>query len=52
MKNWTPNEEEAKFLDTILSMSVDCKMGMGTVDRETYISNLRTMCNMLEKIVK
>lgn len=48
--NWQPNEEQRKYLNTIFSMTVDCLMGKGTVDRGTYTSNLKTMADLIDKI--
>lgn len=50
--NWKPNEEEIKYLDLVLSMTVDSKMETGVVNRETYISNLRFICDQMEEIPK
>ncbi len=48
--NWQPNKEQGKYLNTIASMTVDCLMGKGTVDRGTYTSNLKMMADLIDKI--
>lgn len=45
---WQPNNEENKYLKLIAGMSVDCMMGKGTDDKETYISNLKIAIESLE----
>jgi hypothetical protein len=50
--SWKPDDEQRQFLNTIASMTYDCLMGNGTVDVETYLSNLRIMCDMMEKETK
>jgi len=50
MPNWIPNKKEKQFLDTIAAMTIDCQMGKGTVNKETYTSNLRVMSDLLDDI--
>ncbi len=50
MPNWIPNKKEGQFLDTIAAMTIDCRMGKGTNNKETYTSNLRTMADLLDDI--
>ena len=38
---WKPSEEERKYIELIVSMSIDCLMNNGTVDVKTYILNLK-----------
>lgn len=46
---WTPTEEENKYLQTVASMTIDCIMGNGTENKETYVSNLRLFADAIEK---
>ncbi len=47
--SWKPIEEQIKIMKTISSMTIDCIMGSGTDNEETYLSNLRFMANLVEK---
>lgn len=49
-KMWKPNLKEEEFLKLIASMTLDCLMGKGTVDRNDYIANLRLICRELDKV--
>jgi hypothetical protein len=47
---WEPTENEKRYLQLIISMSVDCCMGRGTQDRRTYTDNLRVCANQIDEI--
>ena len=46
---WNPNKEQTKIMRTIAGMTIDCLMGKGTENEETYTSNLHFMANMVDK---
>lgn len=46
---WRPDDAQKKVLNIIMSMTTDCLLNRGTVDVETYVSNLKAYCGMLEK---
>lgn len=47
---WIPTNDEKRYLDLIASMTVDCLLGKGTVNRRTYTDNLRTCANQLDEL--
>ncbi len=47
MATWEPSVEEKKYLDLVMAVSVDCSLGRGTVDRETYLANLESVIKLL-----
>ncbi len=44
---WEPTSEEAKYLNLIMSMCLDCLMNKGTKDRKTFISNLKLIADRM-----
>lgn len=52
MKNWEPNNKERKYLVLVMSMTTDCILGRGTVDRETYVGNLERIAKQLGELPK
>ena len=48
-KSWVPDPKQRQVLNVIMSMTTDCLLNRGTDDVETFVSNLRTYCEMLEK---
>ena len=50
--NWKPNEEEAKYLNLILSMCVNCKLGNGVYKRETFVINLNMISDSISELPK
>ena len=50
--SWKPTDEEAKYLKLVVSMSTDCLLGKGTIDGDTYISNLLIIVTDLEGLIK
>jgi hypothetical protein len=50
MEAWIPTNEEMKYLQLIMSVCLDCALGKGTKDRETFISNLALITNQLGEI--
>ncbi len=50
--SWQPTEEEIEMMRTISGMTIDCIMGKGTDNKETFLSNLRIMADMIEKMGK
>jgi len=49
IKPWVPNEDQSKVLKIIMAMTTDSLMGCGVTNPETYTSNLKTYCAMIEK---
>jgi len=47
---WHPSTEERKYIELIVSMSVDCLMNKGTVDAMTYVANLKIAANSIQEI--
>lgn len=47
---WKPNRKQRDYLELVFAMSSDCMLEKGTVDVETYISNLRSVADILEKM--
>lgn len=47
--SWDPNGYQRHVLQTIMSMTMDSLLARGVVNVSTYISNIRTYADMLEK---
>ena len=48
--SWKPNYEEGKYLDLLMSMCEESRNGVGTDSRETFITNTKMMCDLMEKL--
>jgi len=48
--SWHPSEKENEYLRLVLSMTGDCILGNGTVDRHTYTSNLIRIATAIDKL--
>ena len=48
-KQWSPNDEERKYIELIMSMCVDCLSSRGTENRRTFISNLKDIAYYMER---
>lgn len=46
---WEPNGYQTQVLRTIMSMTTDSLLARGVDNAATYISNIRTYADMLEK---
>ena len=51
MELWTPNKTEKKHMELIVSMSIDCILGKGTDNLDTYLTNLRQIADILSESV-
>ncbi len=49
---WKPDEEEMKWVDGVLGMTVDSKLGRGVATGKTFVMNLRLFADGLELLLK
>ena len=47
--SWQPKEDQKKLMETLVVMTVDCLMGKGTSNEETYTGNLRTIARLIDE---
>jgi|GEM_PF-4341411 len=46
--SWKPSEKDQKFIELLVSMCADTLIGSGVVNKETFISNLKIICKLME----
>ena len=46
---WEPSDEQKKYLELVVVMSTDCILGKGTDTVDTYIGNLKSICDCIPK---
>jgi len=49
MTTWKPDAAEQIYLNTVLSMTIDCLQGKGTDKARTYVMNLKMLAKRLEE---
>ena len=47
--SWNPNKDDKRYINLIWSMCTDALQSKGVDTKETFISNLRLMCNKWEQ---
>ena len=47
--SWNPNKDDKRYINLIWAMCTDTLQSKGVDTKETFISNLRLMCNKWEQ---